>query len=252
MTTIDVRRAEDRTYQRLDGIHSRFSFAFAGNFDLAKGAHGTLMALNDDVLDARFGLDPHAHANAEIVTWVVEGRVRHTDSTGHTGEISEGQIQRFSAGRGIRHSEENPDPARKLRVVQMWLAPDTRDVEPSYAQTDLGERLATGELVTALSGLPDTDPGVGIRNRWSALDIARPVAGRPLVVAGAPFHHLFVTRGSVRVSLEDTEDDTEDSSYSETLRHGDALRLTDASGVLVEAVGEEPAEFLVWRMHAHF
>ncbi|WP_333620188.1 pirin family protein [Dietzia sp.] len=258
MTTIDVRRSEDRTYQRIDGIFSTFSFPFAGNFDLAKGAHGTLMVHNDDVIDPLMGVDPHTHRDAEIVTWVLDGRVEHADSAGHTGTISAAQIQRITAGSGIRHTERNPDAAGKLHVLQMWVAPDTPDLEPEYAQADLGARLDTGELVTALSGLPSEDPGVGIHNRWTALDIARPKQGRPLAVKGAPFLHLFVARGEVRVWVDGSDAGGADSPV--TLRTGDALRLEDATGLRVEAVGEnggdgaasEPAEFLVWRMHAHF
>lgn len=247
MTTIDVRRSADRTYQRIDGIFSRFSFAFAGNFDLAKGAHGTLMAHNDDEIDARMGLDPHTHKDAEIVTWVLDGRVEHADSAGHSGEISAGWIQRISAGKGIRHTERNPDAAKKLRVLQMWAAPDTHGIEPEYAQADLSEKLATGEVVTALSGIPGEDPGIGIHNRWTALDIARPRAGAVLEVKAAPFHHVFVSRGSVRISY-----DAGEAQSPVDLDAGDALRLTDAPTLRAEATSEEPAEFLVWRMHAHF
>ncbi|HJE90718.1 MAG TPA: pirin family protein [Dietzia timorensis] len=247
MTTIDVRRADDRTFQRIDGIHSRFSFAFAGNFDLAAGAHGTLMVHNDDEIDALMGVDPHTHTDAEIVTWVLDGRIEHADSAGHTGEISAGWIQRISAGKGIRHTERNPDKANKVHVLQMWAAPDTSGLEPEYAQVDLNEQLDSGELVTALSGIPGEDPGVGIHNRWTALDIARPRPGAVLDVKAAPFHHVFLARGSARVLIDDADADS-----PVDLRPGDALRLTDAPAFQVEAIGEEPVEFLVWRMHAHF
>lgn len=247
MTTIDVRRAADRTFQRIDGLYSRFSFAFAGNFDLAKGAHGTLMVHNDDEIDALMGVDPHTHTDAEIVTWVLDGRVEHADSAGNSGEISAGWIQRISAGKGIRHTERNPDKSRKLRVLQMWAAPDTAGLEPEYAQTDLNDRLATGELVTALSGIPGEDPGIGIHNHWTALDIARPRPGATIEVKAAPFHHVFVSRGSVRVTF-----DAGDAHPPVELDTGDALRLTGAAALRVDATSEDPAEFLVWRMHAHF
>ena len=259
---LDVRRGDDRTFQRIDGVHSRFSFPFAGNFDLTRSAHGALLVHNDDVVDPFVSFDPHRHAETEIVTWVVDGEVEHSDSAGHTGRLRAGSMQRMTAGTGVVHSERNPSSSARLRVVQMWVAPDAPDKEPSYAERDLDDALAGGEVVTALSGLPDEEPGLGIGNRWVALDVCRPRAGHEVRVAAAPTHHLYVTRGEVEVRTGGGDKDGDKGWVR--LGEGDALRATDAGPLVVRRVGdgmgdgdsagadENAAEFLVWRMHAHF
>lgn len=242
---LEVRRGADRTFQRIEGVLSRFSFPMAGNFDLTANAHGALMVHNDDIVDPNAGFEPHRHSETEIVTWIVSGQLTHEDSLGNSGMLSAGELQRMSAGTGIRHSERNADSANRLRVVQMWLPPDVSGVAPGYAQADFREALAGGELVTALTGRPDESAAVDIHNRWVALDIARPLPGVPVQVAAAPFHHLYVTRGELELRSGTDNDPVR-------LVEGDAVRGTEAGPLDVRRSGDDPAEFLVWRMHAHF
>lgn len=201
---IKVMPADSREHYRSeDGILGRFSFPFTGNFDLTRYAHGALLVHNDDVFEPRCGVNPHRHAEMEIVTWVVEGSVIHEDTAGHSALLSAGMLQRMTAGTGLLHSELNPSSDHLARVVQMWVPPDTERLEPSYAQVDLTGALEPGDVVTALSGRSDEDPGIGIHNRWVALDIARPHPERPVNVAAAPFHHLFMARGAAWVTVGD-------------------------------------------------
>lgn len=245
MTSTEVRRiirADERYHWNNEWLDSRQSFPATGNFNLFENAHGVLMVHNDDVVQAGEGLDRHQHRNAEILTWVLNGSVAHRDSEGVEGEIVPGVIQRMTAGRGIAHSERNGSTRRDnipLRVVQMWVAPDTDDLDPSYQEGDLREQLASGELFVAASGMTrDRDSAsVTLANRFAALHIAAPSAGDSIVLPAAAFGHLYVARGSVAIG-------------DATLTAGDALRSTN--GAPTELTAEANAEILFWEMHASF
>ncbi len=182
----------------------------------------------------------------EIVTWVLRGSLVHQDSTGHSGVIYPGLAQRMSAGRGILHSEKNDswtltgeqshrDP---VHFVQMWVAPDESGITPGYQQLEIDDELLHGGLVTIASGMPEHNDStaITIRNRYAALHGARLQPKESIELPQAPYLHLFIPRGEV--TLEGTG----------PLHEGDAVRLTASGGQRVTAT--EPAEILVWEMHA--
>ena len=105
--SVTVIRAAERDHWRSEWLESWQSFPATGNFDLTANAHGVLMVHNDDRVDAGEGLDMHRHRDVEIVTWVLEGVLRHRDSIGNEGLLKPGVVQRMTAGRGITHSEGN-------------------------------------------------------------------------------------------------------------------------------------------------
>jgi redox-sensitive bicupin YhaK (pirin superfamily) len=177
----------------------------------------------------------------EIVTWVVRGSLVHQDSTGRHGVIYPGLAQRMSAGRGILHSEKN-DPASNaekdaVRFIQMWVAPDTRGIEPGYEQAEIADQLLEGNLVPVASGLARhrDDSAIRISNRFAALHAARLQDGHNVQLPEAPYLHLFVAVGEV--SLEGAG----------RLEAGDAARLTATGGQRLSA--QTHAEVLVWEMH---
>lgn len=138
-------------------MDSRQSFPGTGNFDLIDNAFGILMMHNDDVVNPGEGFDMHQHDNAEIVSWIMEGAVRHRDSSGKESVVSGGQSQAISAGAGIRHSEVNAagySSRDKLRVIQMWLPPDAEDAPPSQGEAMV---LSEGDVLrvtnSSISGL---------------------------------------------------------------------------------------------------
>lgn len=233
----------ERHIFRSEWLDSRQSFPVTGNFDLAANAHGVLLVHNDDRVDAGEGFDAHFHRDAEIVTWVLEGAVAHRDSFGNTGVITPGVAQRMSAGRGITHTEANASRRsenRDLRVVQMWVAPEHGGGEPGYAERDFSADLATGGLVTVVSGRPEhagTD-AISIGNPFAALHVARIGSGQSVTLPPAPYGHLYVARGGVE--LDD----------GMRLVEGDALRTIDEGAVSVTATSE--AEILFWEMHTTF
>jgi len=243
--TVDVRRAEDRYKSQFGWLDSKHSFSFGHHFNRANTHHGLLLVNNDDIVDPGTGFDTHPHQDMEIVTWVLEGSLVHQDSTGHNGVIYPGLAQRMSAGRGILHSEKNDswklagdvhkDP---VHFVQMWVVPDENNITPGYEQLEIDHELLSGGLVPVASGMDKHNGASAIRinNKYAALHAARLQPGQSIELPEAPFLHLFVPRGSV--SLEGAG----------ALGTGDAVRFTATGGQKVTAT--EPAEILVWEMHA--
>jgi len=242
---VDVRRAGERFKTRMGWLDSKHSFSFSRHYDPANTHHGLLLVNNDDIVKPGTGFETHPHQDMEIVTWVLQGSLVHQDSEGHTGVIYPGLAQRMSAGTGILHSEKNDswrlageahtDP---VHFVQMWVVPDESGITPGYEQLEIDHELLSGRLVPVASGMPGHDGAAAIRikNRYAALHVARLQAGQSVQLPEAPFGHLFVPCGSV--TLEGAG----------PLAAGDAVRFTATGGQQVTAV--EPAEILVWEMHA--
>jgi len=242
---VGVRRAHERFATRIGWLDSKHSFSFGHHHDRANTHHGLLLVNNDDVVTAGAGFDTHPHRDMEIVTWVLRGSLVHQDSEGNAGVIYPGLAQRMSAGTGILHAEKNdswrlqggPPHADPVHFVQMWVVPDEQGIRPGYQQAEVADADLRGRLVPVASGR-DKHAGsaIRIRNRYATLHAARLEPGDAVTIPEAPYNHLFVPRGSV------------DLEGSGTLGTGDAVRFTAAGGHRVTAV--EPAEILVWEMHA--
>jgi redox-sensitive bicupin YhaK (pirin superfamily) len=219
---IDVRRAGSRFHTRLDWLDSWHSFSFGHHRDPANTHHGLLLVNNDDVVAAAGGFGPHPHRDMEIVTWVLEGELEHRDSAGNQGVIRPGLAQRMSAGRGITHSEMNASRDLPVHLVQMWVLPDVRDIDPGYEQRDIGDALASPELVPVASGRGH-DGAVTIHQHEAVLWAARLGPGDAITVPDAPHVHVFVARGDAELD------------GAGALRPGDAVRLTDAGSLVLTA-----------------
>jgi redox-sensitive bicupin YhaK (pirin superfamily) len=232
---LEVRRAANRFVTEVPGRTTRHSFSFDRHYDPANVGFGYLLCHNDDHLEPGHGYPPHPHRDVEILTWVVEGALRHEDSLGRGGVVPPGRLQHTSAGTGIVHSEVNDSPGRPLRFVQVWLRPDEPGGPPSYS---LREPAPSEGWVTLASGLQRYADGAAIplRSRHSALHVARLEDGSSVVLPDARWLHLFVVGGEVEV--EDVG----------VLGAGDALRVTGGGEVPLAA--PRRAELLLWEMHA--
>lgn len=252
---IDIHRAGDRMKTRVAWLDSKHSFSFGEHYDPDNTHHGLLLVNNDDIVLPGEGFDTHPHRDMEIVTWVLNGSLVHQDSLGHAGVIYPGLAQRMSAGTGILHSEKNDSwrlprdqggtaqHAEPVHFVQMWVVPDEPGITPGYQQLEIDDELAGGGLVTVATGMPRyrARAAIAISSSHSALHVARmpgTVAGTPAVVTlpEAPYLHVFIARGQV------------DMEGVGTLYEGDAVRMAHSGGQRI--VAENPAEVLVWEMHA--
>jgi quercetin 2,3-dioxygenase len=235
---VEVRRSADRAVTISPGLLSRHSFSFGAHYDPGDVGFGLLLAHNDDLLAPGSGYDEHRHRDVEIVTWVVEGRLRHSHAGGADRVLGPGCVQRLSAGDGVVHAEVNTGTG-PLRLVQVWLPSARPDEPPSYAfHCGLGDVLAVGSPVVVASGLARDAGGPGLRllHPAAALQVVRPVG--PVPLPRAPYVHVYVVRGRVRLG------------GAGVLGEGDAARVTGGPALSVrQACEPEDAEMLVWEMH---
>jgi len=224
--------ARERFHTKIDWLDSWHSFSFGPHYDPTNVGHGLLLVSNDDVVAPGTGFGTHPHRDMEIVTWVLRGELEHRDSAGNHGVIYPGLAQRMSAGSGIRHSEMNHSRTADVRLVQMWVPPDTAGLEPSYEQADVSEALSSGELVPIASG-QSHDAGVRIHQRDAVLWGARVEPGGAVTVPDGGHVHVFVAVGDA------------DLEGGGRLGEGDAARLTSAGERRLTA-GPDGAEVLVW------
>lgn len=151
---LTIRKSEDRGHANHGWLQSRFSFSFAEYHDPAHIHFGPLRVINDDYIAPGQGFGTHGHKDMEIVTYVLEGAVAHKDSLGNAGNIVPGEVQRMSAGRGIMHSEFNPNADQRTHLLQIWIIPDRTGGSASYEQKayDASEKRGTLRLVASPDG----------------------------------------------------------------------------------------------------
>lgn len=116
-----------------DWLETTYHFSFADYFDEANINFGVLRVLNDDHIAPHTGFDKHPHKDMEVITYVIEGELTHTDSMGNKGTLKRGQMQYMSAGTGIEHSEYN-EADEPLRLLQIWILPNQKGHQPTYGE----------------------------------------------------------------------------------------------------------------------
>lgn len=112
-------------------VESIFHFSFASYHNPDNIRFGVLRVVNDDIIDPNTGFDMHPHNDMEVITYVVEGELTHGDNLGNENTVERGQVQYFSAGTGIMHSENNKSD-KPLRILQLWILPDKKGHKPEY------------------------------------------------------------------------------------------------------------------------
>jgi len=132
-------------------LKAAHSFSFASWYDPDKIHFGALRVLNDDWVAPGMGFSSHPHDNMEFITIPLEGSLRHKDSMGHTSVIKSGEVQVMSAGTGIVHSEFNQDHGQALRLFQIWIFPDKKNVEPRYDQITYDTQELNKDFVQVVS-----------------------------------------------------------------------------------------------------
>jgi len=131
---IAVRRTAERGHLNHGWLDTYHTFSFADYYDPAQMGFRALRVMNEDRVSPGMGFGMHGHRDMEIVTYVLSGALEHKDSLGHGEVLRPGELQRMTAGRGIRHSEFNPSDDQPVHLYQIWLMPREAGLEPSYEQ----------------------------------------------------------------------------------------------------------------------
>lgn len=228
-----IRHADERGLANLGWLNSHHTFSFGHYYDPKFMGFGPLRVINEDRVKPGQGFGTHGHKNMEILTYVIEGALAHKDSMGTGSVIRPGDVQRMSAGTGIRHSEFNASKTEPVHFLQIWITPEKDGIQPSYEEKTFSPAEKQGEL--RLIGSRDARNG--------SLEIHQDVDlyATRLSTAQSVTHSLGdgrkvwvqVVRGSV--TLNETE-----------LRAGDGVALEGAQSI--ELTGRSDAEVLLFDM----
>jgi redox-sensitive bicupin YhaK (pirin superfamily) len=225
-----VRRSQERGFADHGWLKSFHSFSFADYFDPQFVAFGPLRVINEDRVAAGAGFGTHAHADMEIISYVLSGELAHKDSMGNGSTIRPGDVQRMSAGTGVRHSEFNPSANAGVHFLQIWILPDAKGVAPSYAEKRFPAEEKRGRLrlIVSRDGADGSLTMHQDAKLYAGLFDGEESAS---LAVGPRWIYLHVARGTINAN-------------GLTLVAGDALRITDSGSLQLD--GGRDAEVLVF------
>lgn len=227
---LTLRKSEDRGHANHGWLDSYHSFSFAGYHDPEHMGYGPLRVINEDRVQAGSGFGTHGHRDMEIISYVLEGGLGHEDSMGNGSTIVPGDVQRMSAGTGVRHSEFNHNKTGATHFLQIWIEPKFTGIKPSYEQKHFSAAEKRGRLRLIVS--PDGRDGSVRMNQDASLyaGLFDGAERGELRLDEGRRAYVHVARGQVTVN-------------GQVLSAGDALK-TDAGTLVLE--NGKAAEVLVF------
>jgi quercetin 2,3-dioxygenase len=230
---IKVRKSADRGHADHGWLNTYHSFSFADYYDPKFMGFRTLRVINEDRVAPGRGFGMHGHGDMEILTYVVEGSLAHKDSMGHQEVLGPNEIQRMSAGTGVRHSEFNPSTAQPLHLFQIWIEPATTGTQPSYEQLRFDPQEKKNKL-KQLAG-PDAVDGAARINQDARMFVAELANGAEIPYALGEKRAAWVQVVRGRVTVNGTE-----------LQRGDAAAVSGEEKLAMTGVDSAPSEILLF------
>ena len=194
-----IRRSNERGHASHGWLDSYHTFSFADYYDPKWMGYRSLRVINDDLVMPGMGFGTHPHRDMEIISYVLSGAIEHKDSMGNGRVIRAGEFQYMAAGTGVQHSEFNPSKKEPLRLLPIWIQPDTKGVTPRYAEKNYSAVPAGKlQLVASKNG---RDGSIAI-HQDADLSFAKLEAGQAVAQPLAPGRHAWVhvAEGEVEVN----------------------------------------------------
>jgi len=236
---IQTIRSKDRYHHETDWLSTNWHFSFDHYHDSENMNFGPLRVFNDDVVAPAGGFPLHSHREMEIVTYIIEGALEHKDNMGNTGVIRPGEIQRMSAGTGVRHSEFNPSAKEPVHLIQLWILPAVQHLQPSWEQKSFSTADRHGKLlpVAVPVGRNGSAPSTAVQIHQDATiytSLLGPGQSITHKLGQGRRAYIFVIKGNLRLG-------------GETLSAGDQARVTNERELQlwpVPGTDATPADFL--------
>ncbi|MFZ6815605.1 pirin family protein [Undibacterium sp. Rencai35W] len=233
---LTIRKSADRGDANHGWLKSKHSFSFAEYFDEQHMGFGPLRVINEDRVEAGRGFGTHGHRDMEIISYVLDGELAHKDSMGTGSVIRYGDVQRMSAGSGVRHSEFNHSSSNPVHFLQIWIEPNVKGIAPSYEEKHFDTASKQGAL--RLIASPDgRDNSVLIHQDASIFAVilnGDEQATQPL--AAGRLGYVYVAKGQLLVN-------------GLLLETGDALKISDETAITLSQATQ--AEVLVFDLPVH-
>ena len=217
---LEIRRGNERGYADHGWLKSYHTFSFANYFDPKHVEIGPLRVINEDQVAPGGGFPTHAHSDMEIISYVLDGELAHKDSIGTGSTIVPGDVQRMSAGSGVRHSEFNVSHDKLVHFLQIWIQPNKKGITPEYEQKHFGPADKRGRLQLIAS--PDSAEGSVLIHQnakvYAGLFNGGESAG--LEIGKDRQAYVHVARGEVAIN-------------ETLLGAGDGIKLTDVAKLAI-------------------
>jgi redox-sensitive bicupin YhaK (pirin superfamily) len=232
---ITLRKSQERGFADHGWLQSLHSFSFADYHDPAHMGFGPLRVINEDRVAPGAGFGTHGHRDMEIISYVLDGELAHKDSIGNGSVIRPGDVQRMSAGSGVRHSEFNHARDRTTHFLQIWIEPNLTGIAPSYEEKRISDADKQGRL--RLIASPDGADGSVRIHQDARLYVSRLAAGDSLTaeLAVGRLGYLHLVRGALTVN-------------GLRLDGGDAAKISDERRLSIAAA--EESELLLFDLPA--
>jgi quercetin 2,3-dioxygenase len=228
-----IRRADERGRADYGWLNTHYTFSFADYHDPEHMGFRALRVINDDIVGPGGGFGTHPHRDMEIITYVLSGALEHKDSMKNGRVIRPGEFQYMAAWTGVLHSEFNPSPTEPVHLLQIWLLPDKKGLQPSYAEKT-GSQLPGGRL-NLVASKAGRDGSIAI-NQDSDLYLAKLTPGEAVTHSLRPQRHAWVHVAEGEVTLN-----------GQDLKAGDAAAVSDETELKLGA--KAPSQVLLFDLN---
>jgi len=228
---ITIRKANDRGHANHGWLDSYHTFSFADYYDPTFMGFRDLRVINEDRVAPKQGFGKHPHRDMEIITYVLDGALEHRDSMGNSAVMRPGEVQRMTAGTGVTHSEYNHSDREPVHLLQIWILPDTKNLEPGYEQKAYSDAEKRGKL-RLIASQDGRDGSVTVHQD---LNLYATILGNgeqvSLALKGDRHIWVQVARGSIVLN-------------GQRLEQGDAAAVSQED--VLDLTGKEDAEVLMF------